>query len=425
MFKEFFITYFKGDRIIWAVIGILFIFSLLAVYSASGTLAYKYMQGDTTYYLFRHALFLISGLGIIYITHRIPYKYFSKLSQWLFVVSIPLLLLTLLIGVSKNEAARWLTVPGIGINFQTSDLAKFALIMYIARVLSQHQDNIGNLRNTFKPLIINIAIVCLLIFPANFSTAALLFATSWVLMYVGRIPFRLLLNTLGALTVLMALFVIVVFTAPDIGRFGTWKNRIENFIGKSDSETNKKGNYQVEQSKIAIATAGFFGKGPGRSEQRNFLPHPYSDFIFAIIIEEYGSFGGLFIMSLYLYLLYRTGVIIRRSERTFPALLAIGLTLILVLQAVTNMAVAVNLLPVTGQTLPLISMGGTSIIFTSIALGVILSVSRSITDNEEANNTEDAPIADANKQEDEVRQKAGESQAELNFNIADESVVHH
>lgn len=375
--KDILSKYFQGDKVIWGAIGVMFILSLLAVYSASGTLAYKYMEGDTTYYFFRHSAFLFAGFAIIYIVHKIPYRFFSKISQWLFVMSIPLLILTLLVGISRNEAARWLTVPGIGIDFQTSDLAKFALIMYTARLLAQNQDSELQLTAIFKTLIINISVICLLILPANFSTAAILFATSYVLLFVGRIPRILLLKTGAYVAAGLVFLIMLIFLAPDVGRMGTWKNRIVSYVS-TDEKPNSTANYQVEQAKIAIVSGGFFGKGPGNSTQRNFLPHPYSDFIYAIIIEEYGALGGLIVISLYLYLLYRTGLIVRQSKRAFPALLAIGLSMIMVFQAMINMAVAVNLLPVTGQTLPFISMGGTSIIFSSVALGIILSISRGI-----------------------------------------------
>ncbi len=274
-------------------------------------------------------------------------------------------------GVTRNAATRWLTLPGTGINFQTSDLAKFALIMFFARMLSVSQESTEKLKEVFKPIMIAVVIICGLILPADFSTAAMLFAIVWILMFIGRIELKLLFGSVGVIIVLLALFISIALNMPD-SRVGTWKKRITSFISDDDQQ-----NYQAEQSKIAIVTGGFFGKGPGNSTQRNFLPHPYSDFIYAIIIEEYGLFGGLFILSLYLYLLYRTGVIVRKLSGTFAAFLAIGLSLSLVMQALTNMAVAVNLMPVTGQTLPFVSMGGTSILFTSVALGIILSVSRS------------------------------------------------
>ncbi|MEE4197432.1 MAG: putative peptidoglycan glycosyltransferase FtsW [Bacteroidales bacterium] len=368
--------YFKGDRVIWGVIFALSMFSLLAVYSSTGTLAYKYQGGNTAYYILKHFVLLMVGLGIIYITHLIPYKFYSKLSQLFLYLAIFLLAITLIMGTSLNQATRWLTLPGLGITIQTSDFAKLALIMYIARILSMRQHKIDDFNGIVVSLIIPVVAVCGLIMPANLSTAVILFATSFILMFIGRVKMRYLLLVAGiGIFIVTLLIASIVFTGSE-GRVGTWQNRIESFVsGDSD------GNYQVEQSKIAIATGGFFGKGPGNSTQRNFLPHPYSDFIYAIIIEEYGFLGGVLVLILYMFLLYRAGVIVRKSNRTFAAFLAIGLTIGLTFQAMINMGVAVHLFPVTGQTLPLVSMGGSSILFTGVALGIILSVSRSVDKN--------------------------------------------
>lgn len=373
--------YFKGDRVIWGVIFTLTVFSLLAVYSSTGTLAYKYQEGNTAYYIIKHFVLLVAGLSIIFITHLIPYKYYSRLSQLFLYISIFLLAITLVMGTSLNQASRWLTLPGLGITIQTSDFAKLALIMYIARVLSLRQTDkkINDFNGVFVSLILPVAIVCGLIMPANFSTAAILFVTSFLLMFIGRVKVKYLVGISGVGIMIVALIIAgVILSGSNTGRIGTWQNRIESFAsGESDD------NYQVEQSKIAIATGGLFGKGPGNSTQRNFLPSPYADFIYAIIIEEYGLFGGIIVLSLYLFLLYRAGVIVRKSRRTFAAFLAIGLTISLVFQAFINMGVAVNIFPVTGQTLPLISMGGSSILFSGIAFGIILSVSRSIEKQED------------------------------------------
>ncbi|MFC2151274.1 FtsW/RodA/SpoVE family cell cycle protein [Bacteroidota bacterium] len=379
--KEVLSKYFKGDRVIWGVIFTLSIFSLLAVYSSTGTLAYKYQEGNTAYYIVKHFVLLAAGLSIIYITHLIPYKYYSRLSQLFLYLSIFLLAITLVMGTSLNQAARWLTLPGLGFTIQTSDFAKLALIMYLARVLSLRQDDkkLNDFNGVFVSLIIPVLMVCGLIMPANLSTALILFATSFLLMFVGRIKIKYLLGISGVGALIVALIIAgIIIKGSNTGRIGTWQNRIESFVS-GESEDN----YQVEQSKIAIATGGIIGKGPGNSTQRNFLPHPYSDFIYAIIIEEYGFFGGLFVLFLYLFLLYRAGVIVRKSRRTFAAFLAFGLTISLVFQAMINMGVAVHLFPVTGQTLPLVSMGGSSILFTGVAFGIILSVSRSVEKNEE------------------------------------------
>ncbi len=373
--KTILATYFKGDKVIWMVAFLLTIVSLLVVYSATGSLAYKLKGGNTTYYFLKQFMFLGVGFMIMYITHLLPYRIFSKFAQLLLFISIPLLLVTLLFGANLNDASRWLVIPGLGFTIQTSDLAKLALIMYVARTLAQKQDQIKELKETFIPLIARIGLVCMLILPANFSTAALLGLTCTVLLFIGRISLKHLAMVFGLGVVAFGLFLVIAAKTPLGNRIGTWKHRIENFV---DGHGNGGVGYQVEQGKIAIATGGILGKGPGNSTQRNYLPHPYSDFIYAIIIEEYGIVGGIFVLFLYLFLLFRAGVIVRKSKRTFPAFLAIGLTLLLVFQALVNMAVAVHLFPVTGQPLPMVSMGGSSLIFTSVALGIILSVSRSL-----------------------------------------------
>jgi cell division protein FtsW len=376
--------YFKGDSVIWAVIISLSIISLLAVYSSTGTLAYKYQHGNTAYYVLKHFTFLFIGLIIIFGTHLVPYKIYSRLSQLFLLLSIPLLAITLVFGRHLNDASRWLTLPGLGFSFQTSDFAKLALIMFVARQLSLKQDSIKDFKKTFLPVIGWVALICILILPANFSTAAILFISSIILMFIGRISLRHLFVFTGSGILLTGLFIIIAhFAFHYQGRIETWKTRVENFVSSKTEE-----NFQVEQSKIAIATGGIIGKGPGNSVQRNFLPHPYSDFIYSVIIEEYGLIGGVVVLFFYLWLLFRAGIMVRKMDSTFPAFLAIGLTLILVFQAMVNMAVAVNILPVTGQPLPLVSMGGSSMLFSCFALGIILNISRgkknqSISQNEE------------------------------------------
>ena len=360
-----------GDRVIWAVVLILSIVSILAVYSSIVTLAYKYREGNTEYFLFKHGIILLVGFGLMYLAHNVPYKYYSRVAQVALFAAIPLLLLTLVTGANINEASRWLVIPVINQTFQTSDLAKLALIMYLARVLSKKQDNIKDFKEAFLPVIAPIILVCGLILPANFSTAAILFTCSMILLFIGRIKILHIAGLLMMGAILLSAFIFVAYNSEDSGRLGTWKKRMESYTSGESAE-----NYQAEQSKIAIATGETFGKKPGGSTQRNFLPHPYSDFIYAIIIEEYGLIGGMGIIFLYLILLYRGIHISLKCPKTFGSLLAIGLSLSLVFQALINMAVAVNLLPVTGQPLPMVSMGGTSIWFTCIAIGIILSVSR-------------------------------------------------
>lgn len=362
---------------IWVIVLILSIFSLLAVYSSTGLLAYKKQGGDTEHYLLRQ--FFILGLGFIlmYLMHLVKYTYYSRIAQIGLVLTIPLLLVTLVSGTNLNEVNRWLTVPLINITFQSSDVAKLFLIMYVARVLSKNQDKIKEFKQGFLPAILPVIIICLLILPANFSTAAILFVTSIVLMFIGRVNIKYILALAGAAMAGIILLIGIAFVAPNLlPRSTTWKNRIENFVQKDNASTDET--YQVDQAKIAIVSGGLLGKSPGKSTQRNFLPHPYSDFIFAIIIEEYGIVGGIVVMLLYLILFFRVIRIANKCPGNFGALLSVGIGFSLVFQALINMAVAVNLFPVTGQTLPLISMGGTSIWFTCISIGIILSVSRRI-----------------------------------------------
>jgi cell division protein FtsW len=310
--------------------------------------------------------------------HKIKYTAFSKASQIGFIISIPLLIYTLLKGVSAGEASRWLEIPGIGLTFQTSDIAKLMLLIYVARVLTVKQDELQEFKSVLKYLLLPIGVICVLILPANFSTAALLFANCLFLMFIGRIKVKFMLYIVGSCLLFALLLGVVIYQFPNVlPRGATWKARIENF-SKGDS----KSNYQSEQAKIAIATGGVIGKGPGNSTQRAFLPQASSDFIYAIIIEEYGLLTGFVMLFLYMILLFRGIRIMRDSDKTFGGFLAVGLTFSLVFQALINMAVAVNLFPVTGQPLPLVSMGGTSILFTCITIGIILSVSRSSGDTE-------------------------------------------
>ncbi|MBU0488802.1 MAG: FtsW/RodA/SpoVE family cell cycle protein [Bacteroidetes bacterium] len=374
----------KGDKVIWSVVMVLLIFSVLAVYSSTGTLAYKYKGGNTEYYLIKHLFILVFAVALMYLAHLVDYRYYAKFSKLLIYLAIPLLLMTLVIGTSLNDAARWITLPIINLSFQTSDFAKLALIMYVARTINRRQASIKSFRDGFLPLIVPVMVVCILILPANFSTAALLFLASYIMMFIGGVSVKHLLTFGVGILAVVVIFGAIIYYNPDITkRSATWKSRIDSFIS-GDEESN----YQAEQSKIAIAKGGIFGKGPGNSTQRNFLPHPYSDFIFAIIIEEYGLIGGIFFILLYLILLLRGIRIAGKSQKLFPALMVTGLSFSLVIQSLINMAVATNLLPVTGQPLLLVSMGGTSLWFTSISIGIILSVSRYIESEGKTGNTE-------------------------------------
>jgi cell division protein FtsW len=383
----------RGDKVIWTAVFLLAIVSLLVVYSSTGLLAYKMYKGNTEVYLFKQFAFIVVGVAIIYFAHEVNYTIYSRVAKILFLLSIPLLLYTLFFGVKLNEGSRWIRLPIINLTFQTSDLAKLALFMYLGRLLSKKQDVIKDFRTGFIPVIMPVAIICLLIAPANLSTALLIGATSLILLFIGRVSAKHLL-----LTVAVALIPVIILVGAAMIRHSsnggatekprteghsglfvrvdTWISRVETFIyGGIDNDEN---NYQINQAKIAIAKGGILGLGPGNSQQRNFLPHPYSDFIYAIIIEEYGLVGGIFIMLIYLVFLLRSIRIFRRCPFAFGAFLALGLSFTLVIQALANMAVNVNLFPVTGVTLPLVSMGGSSFLFTCLAIGIILSVARNV-----------------------------------------------
>lgn len=360
----------KGDRWIWLIIIMLSLISIMAVYSATGAIAYKKGVAVEKYLLYKHVIFVLLGIGMIYIAHLLDYKYYAGISKILMIITIPLLFYTLIFGSSINDASRWVKIPVIGLTFQTSDLAKLALITFLARMLTKKQENIKDVKNSFIPIMGSVCVVFVLIALANLSTALMLFGVSILLLIIGRISIKqIALVCVGGIVLLT----FVVFLGP---RRETYKSRIETFLHPELQHADKT--YQADHSKMALATGGLFGKGPGNSTERNFLPHPYSDFIFAIIIEEYGTVGGLAIVILYLVLLYRCVRIVTRSPKAFGALLAAGLSFSLTIQAFANMAVAVGLGPVTGVPLPLVSMGGTSMIFTSIAFGIILSVSKDV-----------------------------------------------
>ncbi len=354
----------KGDPVIWFIVFALSIVSILVVYSATGTLAYKMMAGNTEHYLLKHSFLVGLSLLAMWVAHKIDYRYYSGLSRIALWISVPLLFITWKFGDNINEASRWITIPLINQAFQPSDLAKLALIANLASMLSRRQQNIENFKESLIPILLWCAGIILLIALTNFSTATLLLVTCLLLMFIGRVPIKYLvmLVLVGSLAGALAF---------SIGqRGGTAVSRVTNFM------TSDEIPFQAEQSYIAIASGGMTGKGPGNSDQRNFLPHPYSDFIFATIIEEYGLMGGATILLLYLALLYRGMLAVSKSDRAFGGLLSAGLSFALVLQAMVNMGVAVGLGPITGLPLPLVSMGGTSLLFTGIALGIILSVSR-------------------------------------------------
>ena len=362
----------KGDRWIWLIVIVLCVISMLAVYSSTGTLAYK--QGKATEsILLKHFFMMVGGVALMYISHQLDYRYYAGISKMLMVVTIPLLLYTLLFGNHVNGASRWVAIPG-GLTFQTSDLAKLALITYLARTLSRKQENIKDVKQSFIPIMGSVCVVFVLIALANLSTALMLFGVSILLLIIGRISVKQIAVVCVAGAVLLTGVVLLG------SRRATYLSRVDTFLHPEKVDKDKS--FQSDHSKIAIATGGVAGKGPGNSTERNFLPHPYSDFIYATIVEEYGLIGGLFIIVIYLFLLYRCIKIVTKAPKAFGALLAAGLSFSLTIQAFGNMAVAVGLGPVTGVPMPLVSMGGTSILFTSVAFGIILSVSRHIDENE-------------------------------------------
>ncbi|RYD58793.1 MAG: cell division protein FtsW [Sphingobacteriales bacterium] len=370
----------KGDKVIWAVVLILSFVSMLAVYSSTGSLAYR-MDKNGSYYLIKQLMVLGVGLGVIYWIHNLNYTKFAKIAVLLYLISLPLLFYTLFFGTTLNEGSRWIRLPVVNITFQTSDLAKLALFMFLARILSIKQNVIKDWKKGFMPVLIPVFATCALIAPANLSTAMMLGFTCCILFFIGRVQVK----HIALLALAGIIGVVLLFTVSKItgfGRAATWEQRIHDFVGKSEDGKKKEDVYQVLQAKIAIANGGVTGLGPGNSQQRNFLPHPYSDFIYSIIIEEYGLIGGAGLVGLYLLFLWRSILIFRRCPYAFGAFLAVGLSITLVFQAMLNMAVNVHLVPVTGLTLPLVSMGGSSIWFNSIAIGVILSVSRYVDEME-------------------------------------------
>jgi len=358
----------KGDPMLWGIVIIFSLISVAVVYSATGTLAYKKMEGNTEYFLFKHSSLILLGLGFMWAAHKINYRYYSKLSLLALLVSAPLLIVTYFYGSNINEASRWITIPVINQTFQPSDLAKLALISYLASMLSKKQQMLDDIKRTLIPIFGWTVTICALIALTNTSTAVLLFITCLLLMFIGRVPVKYL----AAVVVAGGL---IGGTALALGqRLDTAVSRMEDFMDPTKTA------FQLEQSYIAIATGGVVGKGPGNSDQRDILPHPYSDFIYAIILEEYGLIGGVVVLFLYLALLYRGLVTVSRSNGAFGGLLSAGLSFSLVMQGLINMGVAVGLGPITGLPLPLLSMGGTSLIFTGISLGIILSVSRTDTE---------------------------------------------
>lgn len=366
--KEWIYRNLEGDPVIWFIVFILSLFSILVVYSATGSLAYKVMEGNTEYYLIKHSFLVGLSFYAIWIVHRIDYRYYSKISKLVLWLSVPLLLFTWIFGTNINEASRWITIPIIRQAFQPSDLAKLSLIVTLTSMLAKRQHAIADFNRTIVLMLFWIGLICGLIALTDISSAVLLFLTCTLILFIGRVP----LKYIARLGIIGAIF---GFVAVMVGQRGnTAMRRIENFVERDTP-------FQAEQAYVAIASGGIFGKGPGQSHQRNFLPYPYSDFIYAIIIEEYGLVGGALVLFLYLTLLYRGLRVADDHGQVYGRLLSAGLSFALVLQAILNMGVTVGLGPITGLTLPFISLGGTSQLFAGITLGIILSVSRQKTDN--------------------------------------------
>lgn len=385
----------KGDKTIWAIVTLLALFSFLPVYSASTNLVYVVGNGTTVGHLLKHAFLLLMGFGVIYAVHRVPYHYFKGLSFLALPLVLGLLAYTLAQGttIGGANASRWIRLPFVGISFQTSTLAAVVLMAHVARYLSNIKGNLPSFQSAIIPLWLPVFLIHILILPANFSTTAILFSMVLLLCFLGGYPWRQLLAIIGAGVVMLALFVLTAKAFPGLfnNRVDTWISRVENFADGTDGSED----YQIEKAKIAIATGGIFGLGAGKSVMKNFLPQSSSDFIFAIIMEEYGLIGGVILLLLYLLLLVRIVIVAQKAETTYGRLLAIAVGLPIVFQAFINMGVAVELFPVTGQTLPLISSGGTSIWTTCLALGMVLSVSARRTEAEESHadqNIESNPL---------------------------------
>lgn len=392
---------FGGDRALWVVIVALAIVSLLVVYSSTASMAYKEAGGDTMHYVSRQFIFQIIGFVTIFFVHRVNYQAYAKYTRLLFVCALGLMALTFFVGVDLNDASRWLRIPGTGYTFQPSDFLRVTVVMMLAKALAKKQNTIASarlfpvvaipysslserqkrknieiIRDTAVPLLVPVALACGIIVFSSLSTAMMIFVTCLVMLYVGRVKVRELMK-LVVLVMLVGILFVSVMAMSGSGRGKTWINRLKAFapIEQVDTQTEVD-DLQERQAKIAIASGGIIGKGPGNSTQRANLPHSYSDFAYAFIIEEYGLVGGIVVLALYLWLFFRTVMISRKCERVFPSLLVLGLGIMIVMQAFINMMVSVGLFPVTGQTLPLISMGGSSLVFTSLALGMILGISR-------------------------------------------------
>ncbi len=390
---------FGGDRALWIIIATLAVVSILVVYSSTASMAYRKAGGDTTHYVMNQIKFIVLGFGCMFAVHRIPYQLYARFAKLGFIMALGFMALTFFIGVNLNDASRWIRIPIVGLTFQPSDFLKVTLVMVLAQQLAKRQTIIDRIPilpsfnpadwsaknnknkdiffHTTIPLLLPVVLACGAIFFSNFSTAAITFGTCWIMLMIGRVRMRELFRLLAAIIIPM-IFILGVMAAAGVGRAQTWVNRLKDFVGTEQVEQDSDDNLQVRQAKIAIATGGIFGKGPGNSTQRANLPHSYSDFAYAFIAEEYGVMGAAVVLILYLWIFFRAILIFQKCGTAFPSFLVLGLSLMITMQALCNMLVSVNLFPVTGQALPLISLGGSSLLFTSIALGMILGVSRQV-----------------------------------------------
>jgi len=373
----------KGDRIIWIVLFFLTLISMLVVYSATGRLAYRNVGGNTAHYVIRQAIFILMGFGImIILVNVVPVKLYASIANLLLIIVIIFMVLAVFQNIFSVEKVTSRSLDIGPFSFQPGEMAKIVIVIFSAKILSERQESREELKNAFFKIIIASFIICGIIMIGNASTAIMIFGCIWVLMYIGRVPLKFLgLTVLFGVLLIGSVYLTADYFPAGFGRVHTVKERIDNFVHGDDD--SKNGTTQLEYAKLAIYEGGFTGNGPGSSEVSNYMEDNYNDFIFSIIVEEYGLIGGFFLLFLYLVLFYRGVVIVRRSNRTFPAFMATGLILILVFQAMIHMAVNVGLGPVTGQPLPWVSMGGTSILFTSVSLGILLSVSYQNQQNDE------------------------------------------
>jgi len=384
----------KGDKTIWAIVGLLALFSFLPVYSASTNLVGVIGKGTTMGYLLKHAVLLVLGFVIIYATHKIPYRYFSGSSVFLIPLVWVLLIYTLFQGktISGANASRWINIPFVGIGFQTSTLASVVIMMYVARYFAKRKKKVIAFKESMLYLWLPVGIVLALILPANFSTTAIIFVMVLIISFLGGYPLKYIGVIVLTGIIIFSAFILTARAFPETfknTRVNTWANRIENF-----SNPNEEANYQAEKAKLAIASGEIRGRGPGKSIQKNFLPQSSSDFIYAIIAEEFGLIGAASLLILFLGLLFRIVIVANKTETIFGTLLVLGVGIPIIFQALINMAVAVGLFPVTGQPLPLISTGGTSIWMTCFAIGVVLSVSanREVTKKKKRKKKEENPL---------------------------------